>query len=961
MGSCGNGRMELSGGWKVAWDRENDGRQAGWTDSIPAEAADAVFPGFICESIPEFNRGVGWFWNRFDLEEAPDAEQEYFLMCGYTEYLAEYWLNGRYVGRFEGVRLNYEFEVGGFLRQRDNLLSIRIVSPTPEGIDGYHFDSGHDSNHLEDNIVNRAATLDGAYGGVFYPVRLEPRPRTRTGRVVIRPDYGSGDVRVTAELINTTGKELDGTLLFQILSPARQTIHSEALSVPLPEKGKSIELEAGVRGRQLWSLEEPNLYTAVLTLTCGDTVHTKSETFGFRDFRVRDGFFYLNGERIFLKACNYGLFRPSIYGPWNFRMCYQDIIALRATGFHMFRFLVSNPYPEFIELCDRMGALIYEEHAASWEMSEKNPDMEKQMEFHMRQVVRRDINHPSVVIFGLCNESLHWRLRNYIKSALPMLRAEDPDRLFMLDSGRFDMDMSVGSVSNPGSMVWEHQWGGERPDGKIIEDTDIVYDGNGGSAPEMGDLHIYPKVPVSETAVRNIRTHGKGLKPCFVSEGGIGAFWEEFRTARMNEQERGPGVPEPASMKFLFRRVRLLTGDFHRYGLDDVYPAVTDLSYWCYRANVYQKRLYNMAIRSNPQFAGYNASGLAVPSNRNEKTFKPFQVDATMDTMAPLMWCVFLSPTNAYAGSPVTVEAVLASEDAIRPGDYPVSARIVSPEHGCIWEHHTVLTIPEPPEGGVSPFSFPVFRETVCADAPEGEYQLTVWMDRGAAPAGGRETLYLTAPGRREDRPVRMIGLDETARARLLECGVRDVPESGTILIGDMPDSDGAWESLYAAVRDGASAVFLKPETLLKDVADPFDHGTYVPERLPFGDKGHLTYAESWYYHPINVVRSHPYCRALPKGVMCDAYWQMVTPQFVFHGQPVPEELAVVTVASPYFTGDDELIGYLIGVALGTYRFGKGRIVLNCFKILDTLGSNPAAERLLMNLIDTELGAENGK
>ncbi len=952
MGTAKGFAKELSGGWKAAWDRENDGKRTGWADGIRPEAVDAIFPGYICDSIPGFHRGVAWYWDRFTLEEAPDPEQEYFLLLGYTEYLAEYWVNGRYIGSFEGIRLNYEFEIGSALRAGENLLAIRLVSPPPEGIDGYYCDRGSTPNYFDDNIVNHAAGKDHAFGGVFYPVRLESRPRLRSRRIVIRPDYETGAVRIRAELANTTGREQPASLRVQIFSPGHGLADEAEVSLLVPAGGAEVSLECAVAEKRLWSLEEPNLYTAVVTLQGETSVHTKTETFGFRDFRVKDGFFYLNGKRMFLKSWNYGLILPDVYKPWSFASCYRDIVNLKAVGFHMFRFLVSNPFPEFIEMCDRLGALIYEEHAASWCMSEQNPRLEEQMEFHMREVVRRDVNHPSVVVFGLSNESLSPRVRRYIRSALPMLRAEDPDRLFMLDSGRWDLDMSVGSVSNPGSHEWDHVWGGERPDGRVLQDTDLVFDGNGGSAPEMGDLHIYPKVPLTPQALRSIRTQGKGFKPCFVSEGGIGAFWEEFKSVRLNEYRRGPGRPAPESMRYVFRRVEYLTRDFKRYHMDDVYPSVTDLSYWSYKANIYQKKIYNMALRSNPQYAGYNSSGLTNPTNRGEETNKPFQVDATMESMSRLMWCVFLEPTNVHAGRPFTVEVVLADEDTLWPGDYPVTARIASPDHGCVWEHRAVLTVPEPPEGGVNPFSYPVFKETVCLDVPEGEYELTVWMESGAIPTNGKHTLYVTRVEPLASREARMIGLPEEARAWLGEHGVREVPESGTVLVGDMPDDDGAWEELWERVRAGARAVFLKPETFLRSVRDPFDHGDYVPERLPFENKGYLTYAESWYYHPINVLRDHPFFRGLPKGVMDDGYWQLATPQFVFHRQDVPDEVAAVTVAAPYFTGVDELIGYLCGTALGTYRYGAGSFTLSCFKILDTLGTNPAADRLLLNLVE---------
>lgn len=950
---------ELQFGWMTGWDKENCGKDNSWTSDIPAEAIAAdIFPGFIADNIPDFHRGVGWYWNRFDLSSAPDAEQEYFLMLGYTEYLAEYWINGQYVGKFEGVRLNYEFEVGRFLREKDNLIAIRIVSPSPEGIDGFYCDRGSDPLNYDDNIVNRATGKDHAYGGIFYPVRLASRPRLRSGRIVVHPDYNTGAVKVTADLVNNTTADTETTILFTIISPSGQAVHTGISIENIPVGGCQTVLECIVENKKLWSVDEPNLYSVNLTLLSGQNSHTQKIDFGFRDFRVKDGYFCLNGKRMFLKSCNYGLTpQPNTYEPWNCKAIFKDIMYLKSLGYTMFRFLVANPYPEFIDMCNKAGALIYEEHAASWEMSDKNPNLEKQMEFHMQSVVRRDINHPSVVIFGLSNESKSPRVREYIKSALPMIRAEDMNKLLMLDSGRWDMDMSVGSVSNPGSMVWEHQWGGESPDGKVIPDSDIVFDGNGGSAPEMGDLHVYPQVPLKWSAVESVRNHGKVFKPCYVSEGGIGTFGNQIRLARLDEQWRGPARRERASQKYMFMRAHLLEQDFFRYKLDDVYPAPDDLSYQSCKANVYQRRLYNTMIRSNPRYAGFNpglvdAAGVGVaPVDFSRECVRPFLADVQSESMAKLLWCVFINPTNVYAGQEFMVEAVLANEDVLYPGEYPVSARIVHPEYGCVWEHHTTLTIPEVPEGELGALAVPVFKEYLTLDVPEGEYQLTVWMDRGAIPAGGKQTFFITKPEETKNIAIQTIGLDEKTIQWLEDHGVRHDESAQKILVGNMSDEDAAWDALYAKVEAGAEVIFLKPETLLRNVDDPFNHSDYVPERLPFENKGYLTYAESWYYHPINVVRSTHFGKGLPKGVMDDCYWQMVTPQFLFHKQEIPDEIGVVTLAVPYFTSIDELIGYLVGVALGTYHYGKGKITLNCYKIIDTLGENPAADRLLMNMI----------
>lgn len=109
---------------------------------------------------------------------------------------------------------------------------------------------------------------------------------------------------------------------------------------------------------------------------------------------------------------------------------------------------------------------------------------------------------------------------------LPTLRKYDNTRLVLLNSGRFDNDAGIGSLSNPGSSVWE----------KV-----------------MGDAHVYPRAPLTGDSVRGLRTHsGNGCwyqsyvrmydenLPTFFTEGGIGCAMDYTRTARLFEQMGNP-------------------------------------------------------------------------------------------------------------------------------------------------------------------------------------------------------------------------------------------------------------------------------------------------------------------------------------------------------------------------------------------------------------------------------------
>ena len=76
------------------------------------------------------------------------------------------------------------------------------------------------------------------------------------------------------------------------------------------------------------------------------------------------------------------------------------------------------------------------------------------------------------------------------------------------------------------------------------------------------------------------------------------------------------------------------------------------------------------------------------------RDWKPGVMDAMRDGWAPVRWCLFVNPTNVYAGQPVSLEGVLANEDVLRPGEYPVRFRVWGPA-GIVWEKAATVHIPE--------------------------------------------------------------------------------------------------------------------------------------------------------------------------------------------------------------------------------------------------------------------------
>ena len=251
---------------------------------------------------------------------------------------------------------------------------------------------------------------------------------------------------------------------------------------------------------------------------------------------------------------------------------------------------------------------------------------------------------------------------------------------------------------------------------------------------EAGDAHVYPRVPQTPETNQFIRDLGRETKPVFLSEYGIGSLLNVIRETRRFE-EAGART-DLADVALIGSMADRLVADWERFGFDGVYPFPEDMLRDSQRLHVRQRLLGFDLLRSNPKISGFNVTGMLDHGISGEglwsftREWKPGIVDALSDGWAPLRWCLFASPSHGYVGRDIHLEAVLANEDVLCPGVYPVTLRISGPE-GVAWEERVDLSLPEPARGEDPPLAVPVLDTQVRLPGPAGTYELAAYMDRG--------------------------------------------------------------------------------------------------------------------------------------------------------------------------------------------------------------------------------------
>ncbi|MBI4607187.1 MAG: glycoside hydrolase family 2 [Planctomycetes bacterium] len=483
-------------------------------------------------------------------------------------------------------------------------------------------------------------------------------------------------------------------------------------------------------------------------------------------------------------------------------------------------------------------------------------------------------------------------------------------------------ERGVGTLSNPGSSQWEDA---------------------------LSDQHPYQRVPHTAAIVSTLRTLGAGGLPLFISEYGIGSAVDLARAVRHYER-LGKADLEDAR---LYRSwLDAFLADWERWRMAEAFDRPEDFFAQSNARMAGQRLLGLNAIRSNPSVVGYSLTGTVDQGMTGEglwttfREMKPGTFDAVFDGFAPLRWCLFAEPANVYRKSAVRLEAVLADEDALRPGEYPVRLLVVGPGPTRLLDRRIAVRVAE----GERPFATPVFSEELAIDGPPGAYRFLASFEEGAAAAGGEAVFHVADAVEMPpvEAEVVLWGEDPGLAAWLAERGVRARPFAPgpgppaarqVILASGPPPAPGgaaAFRELARRIARGSTAVFLTPSTLRRRD----DAAGWVP----LARKGALQGLPSWLYHKDEWAKRHPIFDGLPAGGLLDyAFYRELIPDAAWTGQEPPAE----TVAGAC----NASVGYSSGLLVAVHRLGAGSFTLNALLVRENLDKHPAAERLLRNML----------
>jgi beta-glucuronidase len=398
---------EIKTGWRFQIDTNDLGERerwyalgfdrAGWSQVEVPRAWDC-----FDEALRGYE-GVGWYCVTLDGSMARPGMVQH-LAFGRVMYHGKVWLNGEFLGEHTDGYLPYAFDVTGKLTETANHVVLRV------------------DNRPRIDWLPAAKEIEWVqYGGILQPVRIETKAPHFLADLSIQAIPQGDGAAVSCDVDCTSREAMDGAGLALKISVSGGNRPDQG--VPLAQSAlMPIDAVAGTTSHQRvtlalahatpWSPESPVLYTLTASLERrGEEVDRLVSLFGFRTIRAQGRQLHLNGKPLKIRGVNrydeYGRFGPN---PPDAMV--DELRLMKNAGVNLIRSHYPQR-PEFLGLCDRVGMLFLEElpiNCRGVEWFGKDGVVQDESILAralpmLETMIRRDRNHPSVIIWSMANES----------------------------------------------------------------------------------------------------------------------------------------------------------------------------------------------------------------------------------------------------------------------------------------------------------------------------------------------------------------------------------------------------------------------------------------------------------------------------------------------------------------------------------------------------------------------------
>ena len=333
----------------------------------------------------------GWYRRSFALPEGRPGQRVYLDFDGVMAFPKVY-VNGQLAGEWDYGYTSFRVDATPYVEWgAENVIAV-------------HVDTGRWGSRWYPGA--------GLYRKVVLQVTEAIHVAQWGVQVVAEPgNEGPATATVQTTVENHSGEAADVTVRHEFAGPSGSAVATglHTLHLRAGRRGTG-ELKLDVPDALLWDIEHPHLYTLTTTLLRDGAALEQQETrFGFRSFEfTADDGFHLNGRRVQLYGVNLHHDLGPLGGAFNRRAAQRQLEIMQEMGVNALRTAHNPPAPEVLDLADEMGLVVWDEVFDKYAWTAGRPDLEPPLEDfsrrHIEATVRRDFNHPSIVVWSTGNE-----------------------------------------------------------------------------------------------------------------------------------------------------------------------------------------------------------------------------------------------------------------------------------------------------------------------------------------------------------------------------------------------------------------------------------------------------------------------------------------------------------------------------------------------------------------------------
>lgn len=370
--------------------------------------------------------GIGWYRKTIAVPSSWKGRQVELAFDG-VFMNSTVWVNGQKLGTRPYGWVSFEYDISAAVAASDHLtIAVRV-----------------------DNELQPAArwyTGSGIYAHTWLTVR--DAVHVPSSGVFVRTENNS-DVLVDTEVINKGAATAKGVLITSVLSPSGSVLATQRENFKLnANKNTVVAQKLALQNPELWSVDTPTLYTVMTQVKIGDEIVDAVRTpFGVRDIQwVAETGLWINGKNVKMRgAClqgDAGALGTAIPD----KILRFRIQQLKDMGLNAIRVAHKAQTPTFYDLCDEIGMMVMDEFFDGW-MKKADCDygarfFDEWWERDLTDLVKRDRNHPSVVLYSIGNET-HGEVG---KEMVQVCHKNDPTR-FVTSGNCEPQDMDVYGVN----------------------------------------------------------------------------------------------------------------------------------------------------------------------------------------------------------------------------------------------------------------------------------------------------------------------------------------------------------------------------------------------------------------------------------------------------------------------------------------------------------------------------------